>query len=247
MTLGARVGDIRPLAPARPWATIAAQPLMRPSQGGIGDGPRRYGPLAHDTATQGDLRVAGVALFALAAQFLTVIMLGASMAPGYDVPGGAISDLGTVPETRLLFNASLLLVGALNLVGGWLCYRWHRRVGVLAVFVVAGVGAIGAGVFPLDSAGPHGLFALVAFLAFNLEALAVAPVVHGPMRAVSVLAGAIGLVFVVLMVIGDAGNPAVFGPIGHGGAERMIVYPAMLWMLAFGGWLMAAPDDPPSP
>ena len=38
---------------------------------------------------------------------------------------------------------------------------------------------------------------------------------------------------------------AVFGPIGHGGAERMIVYPAMLWMLAFGGWLMAAPDDLP--
>lgn len=43
------------------------------------------------------------------------------------------------------------------------------------------------------------------------------------------------------MVIGDAGNTAVFGPIGHGGAERMIVYPAMLWMMAFGGYLMADP------
>ena len=137
---------------------------------------------------------------------MTVIMLGASMAPGYDVPGGAISDLGTIPETRLLFNASLLLVGVLNIVGGWLCYRWHRRVGLLALFVIAGVGAIGAGLFPLDSGGLHGLFALVAFLAFNLEALATAPVVHGPMRALSVLAGAIGFVFVVLMVIGDGGQ-----------------------------------------
>ncbi len=30
-----------------------------------------------------------------------------------------------------------------------------------------------------------------------------------------------------------------FGPIGHGGAERMIVYPVMLWLVAFGGYLLA--------
>jgi hypothetical protein len=45
------------------------------------------------------------------------------------------------------------------------------------------------------------------------------------------------------MVIGDAGNPGVFGPLGHGGAERMIVYPSMLWMMAFGGCLMAPSLD----
>jgi hypothetical membrane protein len=192
-----------------------------------------------------DLRLAGLALFALAALFMTGIMLGASMAAGYDVSGGAISDLGVAPETRLLFNGSLVLVGILNIVGGWECYRWHRRRGVLAVFLVAGIGAAGAGVFPLDSGGLHGLFALAAFVAFNLEALAIALVVRGPMRWLSALAGGLGLAFVVLMVIGDAGNPAVFGPIGHGGAERMIVYPVMLWMLAFGGWLMGAgePED----
>ena len=30
-----------------------------------------------------------------------------------------------------------------------------------------------------------------------------------------------GLAYVVVMVIGDAGDPAIFGPIGHGGAERI--------------------------
>ena len=189
-----------------------------------------------------DLRLAGLALFALAALFMTGIMLGASMAPGYDVQHGAISDLGVALETRLLFNGALLVVGLLNVVGGWECYRWHRRRGVLAVFIIAGVGAAGAGLFPLDSGGLHGLFALAAFVAFNLEALAMALVVPGPMRWLSVLAGGLGLAFVVLMVIGDAGNPAVFGPIGHGGAERMIVCPVMLWMLAFSGWLLAASD-----
>jgi hypothetical membrane protein len=182
----------------------------------------------------------GVVLFILAAQFMTVIMLAASIAPGYDMSGAAISDLGVISQTALLFNASLIGVGALNIVGGYLYFRSHRRRWVMGLFALAGVGAIGAGALPLDQSGLHGIFALVAFLFFNLEAIAVGTLVKGPMRWLSVAAGSIGLVFVVIMVIGDSGTTAAFGPIGHGGAERMIVYPVMLWMVAFGGYLMAA-------
>ncbi len=200
--------------------------------------------MARATSSTG-LRLTGVLLFTLAAQFMTVIMLGPSIAASYDIRGGAISDLGVIAETRLLFNASLLVVGALNVVAGALLYRRFANAWILGLFVVAGLGAAGAGVFPLDSGGPHGLFALLAFVAFNLEAIAVATTLTGPMRVLSGFAGVVGLVFVVLMAIGDAGNPGAFGPIGHGGTERMIVYPAMLWMLAFGGYLMAAPDQAP--
>ena len=100
---------------------------------------------------------------------------------------------------------------------------------------------MGAGALPLNVSDLHGLFAIVAFLFFNLEAIASAGRVDGAMRAISLLAGVVGIVFVVVMVIGDSGNPAVFGPIGHGGAERMIVYPVMLWMMAFGGYLVGGP------
>ena len=186
-------------------------------------------------------RIPGILSFVLAGQFLTVIMLAASMAPGYDVAGGAISDLGVIPETALLFTISLLVVGVLDIAAGYLLYRLHRRRWILAVTVLAGLGAAGAGLVPLDAGGLHGLFALAAFVAFNVQAIASGTIVRGPMRAISFLAGVVGFVFVVIMVIGDAGTPAVFGPIGHGGAERMIVYPAMLWMLAFGGYLMAEP------
>ena len=62
------------------------------------------------------------------------------------------------------------------------------------------------------------------------------------MKAISVAAGAIGLVFVGVMIVGDAGNPAIFGSIGHGGAERMIVYPVMLWLLTLGGYLIGRPE-----
>jgi hypothetical membrane protein len=184
------------------------------------------------------LRLPGVLLFVLAAQFMTVVMLGASMATAYDISGGAISDLGVAQETALLFNASLVLVGALNVAAGLLLFAATGRRWLVAVFVIAGLGAAGAGLVPLDRSDLHGTFALLAFLFFNVEALVIGRLVVGPMRIVSWIAGLSGIGFVVLMAIGDSGNPGVFGPIGHGGAERMIVYPVMLWMLSIGGYLM---------
>ncbi len=192
------------------------------------------------------LRTAGVLLFILGAQFMTVIMLAASIAPDYDLSRGAISDLGVVRETALLFNASLLGVGVLNVAAGLMLQRATGRTSILAIFTIAGIGAAGAGLVPLDRGELHGLFALVAFLFFNLGAIVAAAVAKGPMRVVSWVAGLAGIAFVALMAIGDAGNPAVFGAIGHGGAERMIVYPPMLWTVAFGGYLMAAPRGTPA-
>ena len=145
----------------------------------------------------------------------------------------------------MLFNLSLLLVGILDIVGGYLFYRSHRPALAVRLYAVAGIGALGAGVFRLGTSDLHSIFALLAFVFFNLVAIGTGGVVAGPMRWLSFLAGAVGLVFVVLMVIGDGGNTAAFGVIGHGGTERMIVYPVMLWMLAFGGFLMATPGRTP--
>lgn len=195
---------------------------------------RRIGIASPATA-----RAAGLLLFALGAEFLIAITLAAGMAPGYDMNTGAISDLGVIDRTASLFNGSLLAVGLLNLGGGYLLYRLHGRLGILAIFAVASIGAAGAGFVPLDHGSMHSLFALFAFLGFNLQAIAVAPLLRGPMRAVSVLLGSAGLIFVMLMVLGDSGNTAAFGPIGHGGTERMIVFPPMIWLMSVGGYLMS--------
>jgi hypothetical membrane protein len=197
-------------------------------------------------AVRPGLRLAGVLLFILAALFMTMLMVATSLAPGFDVRGGAISDLGTLPETATLFNLSLVAIGFLNVVAGVLLFQAFGRAWILVVFGLAGIGAAGAGVFPLNSSDLHGLFALAAFLLFNVQALASASLVSGPMRWISMAAGIVGLVYVGIMVIGDMGNPAVFGAIGHGGAERMIVYPSMLWLLAFGGYLTARQENEPA-
>ncbi len=189
-------------------------------------------------------QLAGLLLFLLGAWFLTAIMLGASIAPRYDYSAAAISDLGVIPETAVLFNLTLLLIGALNLVGGYLFYATHRNRLVLAAYLVASLGALGAGLFPLSTGSLHSLFALFAFVFFNVEAVATAAVLSGWMRAISVVAGLTGLVFVGLMIIGDGGNTAAFWIIGHGGTERMIAYPVMLWLILLGGDLIAQEPMP---
>ncbi len=187
----------------------------------------------------GRLARGGFFLFALGTAFLTVTMLAASIAPAYDYNAAAISDLGVIRGTAALFNGLLIVVGALNIAAGLLLYSAHRRRWIVAMYVLAGLGAAGAGLVPLDAGGMHSLFALFGFVFFNVEAVATATVLWGPMRVISYAAGLVGLLYVAIMVIGDAGNAAIFGAIGHGGSERMIVYPAMLWVVALGGYLMA--------
>lgn len=182
--------------------------------------------------------LAGVCFIALAGWFVTAMMLSAALVPDYVIGPSAISDLGVEPASALLFNLSLLLVGVATVVGGYLFYRSHGTPWLLGAFALAGLGAFGAGVFPLDAGALHSIFALLAFVFYNVAAIGTGVRIQGPMVVVSVILGAVGLTFVVVMAVGDAGNPAIFGPIGHGGAERMIVYPPMLWLLIFGGYLV---------
>ena len=194
-----------------------------------------------ETEMSTSLKLAGLAFAVLAAQFMTVIMIAASMAPLYDVRGGAISDLGVIPETDWLFNASLVLTGVLNALGGWLLFRVRGGLIGTVFSVLAGLSAIGAGLVPLNGGGWHGLFALFAFVFFNVQTVTTAWRLSNAMRVLGLALGAVGIVYVAVMAIGDAGNPAIFGAIGHGGAERMIVYPPMIWLMIFGGYLMAEP------
>jgi hypothetical membrane protein len=185
--------------------------------------------------------IAGLLLFILSAQFMVALMAGAALAPGYSINTNAISDLGWIGETALLFNSSLFIVGLFNMIGGYFFYRSHQKRWIATIYLLAGVGAIGAALFPLNISGLHGIFALIAFIFFNAQAIASAALIRGPMKAISIIAGTIGIVFLVTHAISDFGIMNLYGPIGHGGSERMIVYPALLWVAAFGGYLMA-PD-----
>jgi hypothetical membrane protein len=188
-------------------------------------------------------QTAGLLLFIGAAQFLTVMMLMEAVAPGYSMHDNAISDLGTIPETALIFNASLFAIGLINILAGLNLYKVLGDKALLAVFVLGGIGGMGAGLITLDSPlGVHGLFALLAFLFLNLEAIMVGLKLYRGLKFISIVAGIVGIIFLVLMVLVDSGALDLSGSIGHGGTERMIAYPALIWMVMFGGYLMAEPS-----
>ncbi|MFB6086487.1 MAG: DUF998 domain-containing protein [Halodesulfurarchaeum sp.] len=197
-------------------------------------------PLRNRAESQGKSprRRAGLLLVAVAGTFLAVLVLATAMVPDYSYRTAAISDLGVHPETALFFNASLLVVGVLNLLAGVSFHRIHGNRWLLLTYAIASVGAAGVGLVPLGSGPLHGFFALIAFLFFNLEAIGSGRKTGGTIRKLSVLAGAIGLGFLVAFVLGGSGVTAVFGPFGYGGTERMIVYPVLTWALVFGGFLL---------
>src|SRR5689334_9096641 len=74
---------------------------------------RKGCPMANG-AEHVDTRLAGVTFLLIGAGFLTVSMLAASIAVGYDFHGGAISDLGVIDATAALFNVLLVACGVLN-------------------------------------------------------------------------------------------------------------------------------------
>lgn len=187
--------------------------------------------------------IAGYLLALAAGQFLIALMLGESMAPGYSMHDNAISDLGTIAESELLFNASLFLIGLLNFAAGYVLYKAIGDRKVLIAFALGGIGAMGAGLIPLDHpSGVHGLFALFAFVFINVEAMVAGRLAKFPLNRISLLLGILGIIFVPVMIMVDSGSLDVTGSIGHGGVERMIAFPCLIWMLVFGGYLIASPE-----
>ncbi len=188
----------------------------------------------------GNKTMLGLLLALGSLQFLFAMMLAEGMAPGYSMHDDAISDLGTFRETELLFNSSIILLGVVNVAAGYMVFKLYGSRLVMTLFAVAGLGAIGVGLVPLDvSEGTHGLLALTTFLFVNLEVIFSSKLVKDPLKSISIILGLVGIAFIVMMFLVDSEtiNP---GAIGHGSTERLIAFPPLLWLLIFGGYQLAS-------
>ncbi len=182
-----------------------------------------------------DRPLAGVLLLLGSAQFLLAMLVAEGSLPNYSVSTNAISDLGVGP-TAGLFNSSVIFLGLLTLAGAYFYHRTHRLTWITVPFLIAGIGPIGVGLFPENVLALHAVFAFIAFLFGGIVPILVFTRLPTPLRYVSILMGAVGLVAFALFLTGN------YLGIGFGGMERMIVYPDLFWELAFGGYLMAAPE-----
>ena len=184
--------------------------------------------------------IVGLLFSLLSGQFLLVLMLGAAIAPNYSIHDDAISDLGVIPQTQFLFNISLFLFGLFMLLAAYLYHKYHNKRWITFIIIASSIGAIGVALFPLNNPGIHAIFALIAFLFTNLVPISISTILPKPINFLSIAPGIIGIFFLVIHLMSDINILNLYGIIGHGGSERMIIYPVMIWFVAYGGYLTAS-------
>jgi hypothetical membrane protein len=221
----------------------------------------RYGPLVHRAVRHGAyLLITGVVVFILG----MIITQAGYGPPTYSLTANYISDLGAVDCGPLaghggngivcspwhdVFNASIIIMGFLLLLAVILIRtgfpaRSSRTVG-LALLGLAGIGAMGVGFSPEDvNVTVHIISAAIAFVAGNLALIVLGFAMFRDTRwdgyrAYTMLSGLVGLVAFVLFY------EKVYGPLGVGGMERLIVAPLLLWALVVGVHLARIPTFAP--
>lgn len=192
------------------------------------------------------LRTAGTLLTLAGSTILMGIITAEALYPGtFSTGGNEISDLGgtrppagiVLQPSATIFNVSMLLIGAMVLAGSWSIERGFGRRSVTLPIALLGIGSLGVGLFPGNTGTPHALFAMATFISGGVAAVSAAQIAAGPFRYLSLLLGTVALgTLGTYMVLGEASPMAAMGV---GGVERWIVYPIVLWIVAFGGYLCA--------
>jgi len=194
----------------------------------------------------------GVAIFVGAVQFgvlliVSEILYSAYGTGGYSVSANYVSDLGAtcpsggvcyIPPSATLFDSSIAILGLLIIVGAYFIHRAFRWLPATVMITLAGIGALGVGLLPETTGIWHHIFSLIVFLFAGLSAIVTYRFQKKPMSYFSVVLGVMTLVALLLYI------PNVYLGLGAGGMERMIVYPTLLWSVAFGGHMMAMEDWP---
>jgi hypothetical membrane protein len=202
--------------------------------------PHLEQPLAFSNSVK-----AGTAFFVAGVEFSIGMILAEIYYPGYNVSTNYISDLGATctstcvfhQPTATIFDSSIIILGLLAWVGGYFLQKSFRWMPLTILTMLAGLGAVGVGVFNESFSTLHHIFSLIVFLFAGLAAIAAFKVEKGPLRYLSVLMGLATLVALLLYI------PNVYLGLGAGGMERMIVYPVLLWLIGFGAYLMGTGSE----
>jgi hypothetical membrane protein len=191
----------------------------------------------------------GAALLILAgATILMAIVTGEALFPAaYTTSQNTISDLGSTWQpgdivrepSATIFNTAMLASGAMIVAAAATYWRAYRSRSVAIALLLLGVGMLGVGLFPgteigghPSTAGLHPPLSMLTFIAGGLCGVLAYRVTTAPFRYVSATLGLVSLGSLVLS------GPLAATDLGAGGVERWVAYPVVLWVVAFGGYLL---------
>jgi hypothetical membrane protein len=217
------------------------------------------------TATTGELLASGSkssdteragGLFAFGGMlFLLLTTAAESIYPGFSMQNNAISDLAALDtSTTSMEETGVLVLAVCWMAGAYFLFRKTGRRGMMALNLLPGLGFLLAGLAPENvNLAIHSVGALLAFPVGGVAVILSSRLIRGPLRYFSVSLGTLSLVatFVIFAgyrVVGPCGTCSGTTAydqsldklaLGLGGWESMIVYPLLIWLIAFGSYLMA--------
>jgi len=180
-------------------------------------------------------KIAGVFFFIAAAQFILGLIVAEALYPGYSISTNYISDLGVGPSSTV-FNLSIFLTGLLTIIGTYFLHRTFKYKLVTFFIIIAALAAMGVGIFTENNELMHMFVSFIVFLFSALSAIFSCALIKYPFNIIAVLLGLMSLLALIFYI------GKLYLGLGVGGMERMIVYPVLIWMIGFGGFLIALPE-----
>lgn len=193
-------------------------------------------------------KLAAVLLLLAGVTILMAIITGEALFPvAYTTSHNTISDLGSTWQpgnivrepSATIFNTAMIITGLMIAAAAASFWRATRSRSVSIALLLVGVGLTGVGIFHgteigghFSNAGVHPLFATLTFVAGGCSAILAYRVTASPFRHLSAGLGLISLLSLILS--GPLGDSSL----GLGGVERWVAYPVILWLIAFGSYLL---------
>jgi hypothetical membrane protein len=200
-------------------------------------------------------KIAGLLMVIAGIQFILMVSISETLYPGYNTAKYTLSSLAELPlqePSATIFNTTVFIAGLLILISSYLIYKrmrnfisLHRKSTIFESFEgkifpvllgLLGIGAMGVGIFPGYTGNTHVIFAMACFIFGSLALLTSFTVLRDSwLKYIISVLGAVAFVDILLVIFMQDSNP--FMALGVGGAERLIVYPVILGIIALGGYL----------
>jgi hypothetical membrane protein len=191
-----------------------------------------------------DFKLAGSLYIFSGSAFILLITLLESLYPGYSVHTNAISDLLAIGTKTSLIGEPVAFVIAVSwIAGGYLLYRKTGMKTQLVLSILPGTGLLLAVLSPENvNVVIHSIGAILAFVIGSLVLILSYRSITTAFRYFSLIFGIISLVSVIVE-FGAYYSPFVQHTLGPGGAERIIIYPIIIWLIGYGNYLLGKVDQ----
>ena len=202
--------------------------------------------ITSQSMTQTKASKAGALFFIAVTQFILCITIAEARYPGYSISENYVSDLGVGPSA-IIFNSSVFLLGMLLFAGTYFLRHLPEFKTADRLLFLMAIGAMGVGVITKDYTIAHGAVSSMAFFFGGLAAIVSARTLKKPFSLIGIVLGAMTLGALGLFSLGIITSGSITSNIaydsrfylglGSGGMERMIIYPALIWLAGFSGYL----------